>query len=104
MRDADGRIVKWFGTNTDIDELKRARDTAEKASRAKDDFLAALSHELRTPLTPVLLTVSEMREDNRLSAGRAGAARDDGAKHRPRGAPHRRPPRPDDHIARQAAA
>ena len=67
MRDADGRIVKWFGTNTDIDELKRTRDTAEKASRAKDDFLAALSHELRTPLTPVLLTVSEMREDNRLS-------------------------------------
>jgi PAS domain S-box-containing protein len=67
MRDAGGQIVKWFGTNTDIDELKRARDTAEKASRAKDEFLAALSHELRTPLTPVLLTVSEMREDTRLS-------------------------------------
>ncbi|HZZ19954.1 MAG TPA: ATP-binding protein [Opitutaceae bacterium] len=68
MRDTAGAIVKWFGTNTDIDELKRARDTAEKASRAKDEFLAALSHELRTPLTPVLLTVSEMREDTRLSS------------------------------------
>jgi PAS domain S-box-containing protein len=68
IRDSENRIVKWFGTNTDIDELKRARDTAERASRAKDDFLAALSHELRTPLTPVLLTVSELREDMNLSA------------------------------------
>ena len=39
-------------------ELKRIRDEAVAASRAKDDFLAALSHELRTPLNPVLLLAS----------------------------------------------
>ncbi len=70
IRDADGRVLRWFGTNTDVTEqrdvesaLERARDEAVAASRAKDDFLAALSHELRTPLNPVLLLASDAVEN-----------------------------------------
>ena len=55
-----GRIIRWFGTNTDIEEskqaeaeLKRLTLEATEANRAKSDFLAAMSHELRTPLNAI---------------------------------------------------
>jgi PAS domain S-box-containing protein len=42
----DGEIIRWFGTNTDIDEQKQMQ-------RQKDDFLGIASHELKTPVTSI---------------------------------------------------
>jgi two-component system CheB/CheR fusion protein len=51
--DAVNRIVKWFGTCTDIHDLKVAHQALDEANRRKDEFLATLAHELRNPLAPI---------------------------------------------------
>lgn len=53
LRDVSGSIVQWFGTNTDITDLRKAQDELMTANRRKDEFLAMLAHELRNPLAPI---------------------------------------------------
>ncbi|MDJ0391325.1 response regulator [Roseomonas sp. E05] len=65
----EGRLIGWFGTNTDITEMREAEESlalakaaAEEANRAKSQFIANMSHELRTPLSAVI-GYSEMLEE-----------------------------------------
>ncbi len=62
----DGRVEMVAGSTRDITEYKRQQAELLEASRAKDEFLAALSHELRTPLNPALLIASESADNHSL--------------------------------------
>ena len=87
-RNREGKIVAWLGTDTDIDDRKRADDErvdllvreraarleaeasqkraaelyveARKAVQLRDDFLTVAAHELRTPLTTLRLQAQQL--------------------------------------------
>jgi two-component system, sensor histidine kinase ChiS len=75
LRDDSGAVNGLLGIIVDITErkrleldLKRAKEEAEQAVRARNEFIANVTHELRTPLTLILGPVVEALGDPSLSA------------------------------------
>jgi PAS domain S-box-containing protein len=60
MRDTTGRVVRWFGASTDIDDELQAM-------RRKDEFVATLAHELRNPLAPMRNAVQVLNLSGQLA-------------------------------------
>jgi PAS domain S-box-containing protein len=59
VRDAEGKVVRWFGTNTDISAQKKAEEALIRSEKlaATGRLAATIAHEVNNPLEAVMSAV-----------------------------------------------
>jgi PAS domain S-box-containing protein len=94
LRDPHGKIVKWYGTLTDIEERKHAEQERERLRQLEDDLshinrvsmlgemAASLAHEIKQPIAAAMTSANSCiewlaHEPPNLDRARAAAAKID---------------------------
>ncbi len=94
LRDQHGKIVKWYGTLTDIEDRKRAEQERERLRQIEDDLAhinrvtmlgemaASLAHEIKQPIAAAITSANSCmewlaHEPPNLDRARAAAGRID---------------------------
>src|SRR5260370_3782193 len=54
LRDQAGRIVKWYGINTDIDDRKQAENELRRSEAFLAEVTASIAHEVNQPLSGII--------------------------------------------------
>ncbi|MGA9138634.1 MAG: PAS domain S-box protein [Methanocella sp.] len=70
LRDTAGNLVKWFGSNTDIDDLKRAEDELKAAKMQSELYLDLMGHDINnlnhSAMGYLELAMQELETEKRL--------------------------------------
>jgi PAS domain S-box-containing protein len=94
LRDSVGKIVKWYGISTDIEDRKRAENERERLRQLEADLAhvnrvsmmgemaASLAHEIKQPITAAITSANSCiewltREPPNLDRARAAASKID---------------------------
>ena len=73
MRDATGLVSRWFGTNTDVDDRKRAQDELLERSSYEQQLIGIVSHDLRNPINAIGVAAALLAQRGQLDDRQAKA-------------------------------
>jgi light-regulated signal transduction histidine kinase (bacteriophytochrome) len=67
MKDAEGNIVKWYGTSTDVEDQKKAEALLEQRVKERtqelEQFTYVSHHDLQEPLRKIILFTDMVKSD-----------------------------------------
>jgi PAS domain S-box-containing protein len=60
LKNSAGQVLRWFGTNTDVENKRKEEAALRTAIEIRDTFLSVATHELKTPLTALALSLDSL--------------------------------------------